>query len=399
MSSSPYNFDDGAAATKGGHQRSRLNPINPGKFMPLRIATGGVLATLVIGGGTAVASAKDVTIDVDGQSQKVTTFNGTVHDALEKAGVKVGEKDLVAPGLNEGVAKGQEISVRKAKNVALVIDGNRKDVVSNAVTVGDLIGQVDGVAPNAKVNTDKGEKIPTDGMTVEVTSPKIVSINDGGTTTYSQIAAKTVGDVIRARKIELGPDDQVKPGLDEKLDSYTAINIDRVKVEQHTDRQEFEVDPNITEDPNAPEGSEKVVKAGKAGVKEIVTEVRTVNGKQQEPKVIKETEVEKAVPGEIARGTKKAPKRSASALSVGGGSVWDTIAQCESGGNWATDTGNGFQGGLQFTPSTWAAYGGTQYAPTANQATREQQIAVAEKVQAAQGWGAWPACTSKLGIR
>ena len=78
---------------------------------------------------------------------------------------------------------------------------------------------------------------------------------------------------------------------------------------------------------------------------------------------------------------------------------WDAMAQCESGGNWVADTGNGFYGGLQFTPSTWAAFGGTEYAPEAWQASREQQIAVAQKVQAAQGWGAWPACTSKLGLR
>ena len=80
-------------------------------------------------------------------------------------------------------------------------------------------------------------------------------------------------------------------------------------------------------------------------------------------------------------------------------SDWDKLAQCESGGNWAINTGNGFSGGLQFTPSTWAGHGGTAYAPSAHLATREQQIAIAERVQASQGWGAWPACTASLGIR
>ena len=79
-------------------------------------------------------------------------------------------------------------------------------------------------------------------------------------------------------------------------------------------------------------------------------------------------------------------------------SDWDRLAQCESGGNWAINTGNGYQGGVQFSPSTWAAYGGTQYAPTADQATREQQIAIAEKTLAGQGWGAWPSCSSQLGL-
>ncbi|MFG1783460.1 transglycosylase family protein [Rhodococcus oryzae] len=79
-------------------------------------------------------------------------------------------------------------------------------------------------------------------------------------------------------------------------------------------------------------------------------------------------------------------------------SDWDRLAQCEAGGNWGINTGNGYQGGLQFSPSTWNAHGGGQYAATANQATREQQIAVAEKVLASQGWGAWPSCSSSLGL-
>lgn len=79
--------------------------------------------------------------------------------------------------------------------------------------------------------------------------------------------------------------------------------------------------------------------------------------------------------------------------------VWDRLAQCESGGNWGINTGNGYYGGLQFSHSTWLAYGGGQYAPTANHATREQQIEIAKRTQASQGWGAWPACTSRLGIR
>jgi hypothetical protein len=81
---------------------------------------------------------------------------------------------------------------------------------------------------------------------------------------------------------------------------------------------------------------------------------------------------------------------------TGTGTVWDKLAQCESSGNWAINTGNGFSGGLQFTPSTWRAFGGGGGA--AHRASREQQIIVAEKVLAQQGWGAWPACSRKLGL-
>jgi hypothetical protein len=79
-------------------------------------------------------------------------------------------------------------------------------------------------------------------------------------------------------------------------------------------------------------------------------------------------------------------------VSPTSGVNWDAIAACESGGNWSINTGNGFSGGLQFHPATWNGHGGQQYAPYAHQATREQQIAVAERVLATQGRGAWPVC-------
>jgi len=77
------------------------------------------------------------------------------------------------------------------------------------------------------------------------------------------------------------------------------------------------------------------------------------------------------------------------------GSTWDRLAQCESGGNWSINTGNGYSGGLQFAPGTWRANGGTG---SAADASRAQQIAVAERVLATQGWRAWPACSRKLGL-
>ena len=86
---------------------------------------------------------------------------------------------------------------------------------------------------------------------------------------------------------------------------------------------------------------------------------------------------------------------NASVPSATASSVWDSLAECESSGNWAINTGNGYSGGLQFSPSTWAAFGGTG---SAANASREQQIAVAERVQAGQGWGAWPSCSAKLGL-
>ena len=91
-----------------------------------------------------------------------------------------------------------------------------------------------------------------------------------------------------------------------------------------------------------------------------------------------------------------APLATAPVASADAGTVWDKLAQCESTGNWSINTGNGFSGGLQFTKSTWRAFGGEGLA---HQASREEQIVVAERVLAQQGWGAWPACSRKLGLR
>ncbi|WP_346623654.1 transglycosylase family protein [Blastococcus montanus] len=93
-----------------------------------------------------------------------------------------------------------------------------------------------------------------------------------------------------------------------------------------------------------------------------------------------------------------APFLGAGTAGAADGDTWDRLAQCESSGDWSINTGNGYYGGLQFYQPTWVAFGGAEYAPRADLATREQQIAIAEKTLAAQGWGAWPACSAKLGL-
>jgi hypothetical protein len=99
---------------------------------------------------------------------------------------------------------------------------------------------------------------------------------------------------------------------------------------------------------------------------------------------------------------------AASALSVVGPAssanaasdrVWNRLAQCESGGRWHINTGNGYYGGLQFSGSTWRGFGGGKFARLAHRATKGEQIRVAERVRRAQGWGAWPACSERIGLR
>lgn len=90
---------------------------------------------------------------------------------------------------------------------------------------------------------------------------------------------------------------------------------------------------------------------------------------------------------------------AAPSVSPESNATWDRLAMCESTQNWDADTGNGFKGGLQFTDSTWSEFGGERFASAPDEASREQQIRVAKKVQDEQGWNAWPTCSEKLGLQ
>lgn len=386
-----------------------IKRINNSRSLPLRLATGGVLSTLAVGGVVAVAAQKDLVVDVNGDKVELATFAKDVDGALQAAGVQVGEEDIVSPAPSESVADGDEISVRTAKPVAVSIDGEQQQLSTTDLTVSDLLNNLQGVNPGAAVKSgeddvDKDAQLK-DGMDLEVVSPKIIKINDGGKNTYTKIAAKTVGDVLKERGIKLGEDDRVFPAKEEKVTEGMSIKVERIDIQTEDVTEEFDAEPNFVDDPELEAGAEEVREQGEKGKREITRKVTLKNGKKESEEIIKDEVVVGPKPATIARGTKQADPEpqggnsGAAAPAVADGSVWDAIAQCESNGNWSINTGNGFSGGLQFAPSTWAGLGGTEYAPEAWQATREQQIAVAQKVQAAQGWGAWPACTAKLGLR
>ena len=381
------------------HKESQIDRLNGSTSVPLRMATGSMLATLLVGGGLAVVNKKDVTIDVNGQQMDLVTMSNSVEGALKQAGIKIGPDDLIVPSPNERLTRTESIKVRSAKSVAVVVDGQEKTIKSTALTVDELVSEIGseigGVNEGDLLSKGRDTVIPADGMKLDITRPKVVSINDGGDVTYTQMAASNVGDLLRRRNINLNPEDVVTPSITSPVKAGMDVRIDRVRTDQVRETVPFEAPANYKDDATAFEGDEVVEEAGTPGSKEVKRSIRIVNGKEESNTVISEKEVTPAKPATIKRGT----KAKSSAPSVANGSVWDSLAQCEAGGNWAINTGNGFSGGLQFTPSTWLAYGGGQYAPQAHLATREQQIAVASKVQAGQGWGAWPACTAKLGLR
>ena len=376
----------------------QIKRINPKSTATKRAVAGTVAGAVLVGGaGTALATQKQVTVDVNGEETNVRTYAADVAGALNSAGVEVAPEDLVYPAPGEKLSSGDTVTVRTAKPVAVVIDGVAQEITSTAGTVGELIDQA-GVAGHSAVDVDRDQPV-THGMNLDVTTPKIVALRDGGDLTYVSAAAKTVGDLLSARGVTFDTDDRLNVALTDAIVPGMEIVLDRVSTVDRPETVVVEAPAEYVDDDSLDEGEEEVREKGEQGETKVIHRTVTVNGKVESEGVAEEKEVKKAKPALIARGTKQAGNTGAAAPAVASGSVWDSLAQCESGGNWAINTGNGFSGGLQFTPSTWAGHGGTAYAPSAHLATREQQIAIAERVQASQGWGAWPACTASLGIR
>ena len=183
--------------------------------------------TLAVGGVVAVGSQKDITLDINGETTQLATFAGDVNAALEAAGVSVGGEDVVYPALSEQVSDGDSITVRTAKPVAVTIDGVETKMSSTDLTVSDLLGGLDGIAPGAAITsgskTVEDDEVLTEGMNLEVVSPKIIKLSDGGSVSYASVAAKTVEDVLEARGITVGKDDRVSPDLDAPVKAGTAI--------------------------------------------------------------------------------------------------------------------------------------------------------------------------------
>ena len=378
--------------------RGLLDPIHRlhgSRSTMLRLSVAGMLTTLVVGGVAALDQRTTYTLEVDGSPVELVTFSSDVHAALEEAGYSVDERDVViAP--DDRLGDGDTVTLLRARPVTLEVDGRSDQVWTTATTVADLVAERGDIPPRSYVTPRIDTDVPLDGATVSVVTPRELLLSDhGGPATPFASPGDTVGEFLSRAGITLGPHDTVTPPADAPAEPGSAVTITRVAVATETAVEPYDAPEQTVEDPEAFEGERTVTEPGTPGEREVHYTVTRVNGVETQRERSAENVLTEARPAVVRVGTK--PRPAVPESSRGG--VWDSIAACESGGDWAINTGNGFSGGLQFHPQTWIGHGGGQYAPSAHLATREQQIAIAEKVQASQGWGAWPACTAKLGLR
>lgn len=365
------------------------------------VAVGATAAFAVAGGSVAYAAkSKTVSLSVDGQVRKVHTFGSTVADALKAEKVQVGEHDLVAPGADSKLKDGQEIAVQYGRQLTVNADGAKKAYWTTADSVNEALADLGLRYDGAQLSTSRSAPLGRQGLELTITTPKTVQIVHLGKTVTIKSLAGTVGQALTEAKLRWDSDDRITPAAATPL--QLGVNkIGFVQVLQNTVTKTEAVAHGTAETKSATleVGTKKTTAKGTNGSKTVTYLYTYLDGKLSATKVVGSKVVAKAVDEQVVVGTKpKAVETTTettetdtpASSNVG---AWDRIAECESGGNWSINSGNGYYGGLQFDHGTWAAYGGTAYANNANGASKAQQIAIAEKVKADRGgYGAWPVC-------
>ncbi|RKW70647.1 resuscitation-promoting factor [Galactobacter caseinivorans] len=389
-------------------------------------AQGITLSALVVGTAAFVSSDKTVQLSVDGESRSVQTFGSTVHDALRAAGLEVDGHDQVSPGLDDSIADGSTVNVRLARDVTVVVDGTPRTVQTTAQTAGDLADQL-GLSEQSKLSLGENIQLASSASPLSVTTPKSVTLNRAGKTSTQTTTALDVAGFLKEQGVTADSDDTISPAGNTVITDGMEVEWANISTKKVTEKRSLKHLTQEIEDDDLVVGEKKTTTKGKDGSEEIVYEVRYRNGEELGRKKSSAKTTKKPVAEVVSVGTKtkkeaaaeakkeakekeskaKKDKGGSSAEDSSGGTtstggvsgVWSKLAKCESGGNWGINTGNGYYGGLQFTKSTWDAMGGGKYAAFPHQASASEQVAVASKLQKRAGWGQWPACTSKLGLR
>jgi uncharacterized protein YabE (DUF348 family) len=377
----------------------------------------GVVIAGLLGGTAAWAatdSGKSVALTVDGQQSRVETTASNVRAVLADQHISIGQHDIVAPDLGSHVKNGSQIVVRRGHLLNLVVNGATRSVWVNADSVDQALSQL-GYDQSNFVSVSRSQRLDNGPTNLTISTPHPVTFKVDHRTIRVLSAGPTVYDAVKDASIFLAPADRLSVPGTSKLKSGEVIAVHRVSYGQGKQRVSVGYSTVTQSDSSSYQGVTTVVRQGKPGQNEITYQLLYVDGKLA-GKIAQRTVVMSKPVSKVEKvGTKQkppppppappAPAPTTPAPTTGGGATpppdssgrnWDAVANCESGGNWQINTGNGFYGGLQFDIGTWTANGGGAYAPRADLASREQQIAIANKVADARGSSPWPVCGQYL---
>jgi resuscitation-promoting factor RpfB len=370
-----------------------LTKLHQSRSMMLRILVAALLITLTFAGGVAVAAQKTVTLNIDGAPMTVTTMKSRVIDVVRENGYSVDDRDDLFPAADQHVQNAQTITLRRSRPLEISLDGrDSKQVWTTASTVDEALSQL-AMTDTAPAAASRGTRLPLNGMALPVVSAKTVQINDGGVVRTVHLAAPNVGSLLAAAGAPLEQSDQVVPTAASPLIAGMQVQVTRIRLAKVTERLPLQPPAQRIDDPTMNMSRQVVEDPGMPGLQDVTFAVASVNGTVTGRLPVANTVITPARDAVLRVGAKPGTE----VPPVSNGPIWDALSRCESGGNWAINTGNGFFGGVQFDQNTWERQGGLRYAPRADLATREEQIAIADVTRARQGWGAWPVCSGRTG--
>jgi uncharacterized protein YabE (DUF348 family) len=367
-------------------------------------------ADITDGTHIVVNKGRLLTLTIDGQQVEVWTTARTIEDALVEIGRDPGNYQLTADRNREIPLAGLAVSAETLQTVNINDRGTNTSVVTPVRTVGDLLtAQNITLGSNDVVTPAVGTEL-TEGLAVSiVTLPTAyITIGTNGSVPFVT-AATTVGQLLSDQGVVPSATDIVTPSLDTPISDGLNVNVSLVSTAQVVETVEVAqpADKKINDSALA-KGTTSVETQGAPGSAQVTYDVTTTNGVETARTEVSRTVVAEPVQSVVHVGTKAAaattppastggstatPAPSTPPASTGGGGGsgvnWDGIADCESSGNWAINTGNGYYGGLQFDNRTWLGAGGGAYAPRADLASREAQIAVAEVLYSQRGLSPW----------
>jgi uncharacterized protein YabE (DUF348 family)/transposase len=377
---------DEAEAGQQIRQRAAVKP------KAQRAMVGALLLALTFAGGYSVAMHKTVTLSVDGSPMTVSTMRARVIDVVRDNGFAVGDHDDLYPAASHPLRQSDTIVLRRGRPLQVSVDGQQsRQVWTTALTVGDALKQLS-MSDAAPAAASRASRVPLSGMALPVVSAKRVHINDGGVASDRRLAALNVGLLLAAADAPLEQDDKVVPPASTPVTEGMQIAVTRIRTQKITARMPLPPSTRRIADPAMNMSRHVVEDPGSPGTQTVTFAVSIVNGVETGRRLVAHDVLTPARPSVLRIGAKP----GTAVPPVSNGATWDALAACEAGGNWAINTGNGFYGGVQFDQNTWERHGGLRYAPRADLATREEQLAIAEVTRARQGWGAWPVCSVRV---
>lgn len=359
-----------------------------------------LVPVLAIGGGVAAAAHKTIELDYDGDVQHVTTWSGSVAGFLETEGIALAEHDEVAPGLDAKLTEGGVVVIRVAEQVELDIDGETVTIWTTADSAHELMTNLADSGRNGSIVASSRSisdgRDPLDLPLVE--NGAVLLTVDGGEETRQFTSATSVKEALDAFGVVLGETDEVTLGAGPA--GEILLTVTRIVYSERTETEEVAFETETRTSDSMYKDQSKTVQSGAVGVRTYTYSVKTVDGAEVEANEISNEVTTAPVTKIVEQGTKARPVVAASTSSSGaavGGDVWARLAQCESGGNPSAVSASGTYHGLyQFSVATWRSVGGSGLP---SQASAAEQTQRAQVLQARAGWGQWPACSAKLGLR